>query len=142
MTQSLEDYVEMIHVLAQNGSDAQVRDVASALGVTMPSVVKAIRELKKLGLVTHEPYAGIGLTPKGRRVAKLVLGRHTLLREFLMKLGVSRATADKDACMMEHILSAETIDKIRIYTGDLKAAAKVPRTDKKPTQSKKIPKGE
>jgi DtxR family transcriptional regulator, Mn-dependent transcriptional regulator len=142
MTQSLEDYVEMIHVLAQNGSDAQVRDVASALGVTMPSVVKAIRELKKLGLVTHEPYAGIGLTPKGRRVAKLVLGRHTLLREFLMKLGVSRATADKDACMMEHILSAETIDKIRIYTGDLKAAAKVPRTDKKPTQSKKISKGE
>ena len=142
MTQSLEDYVEMIHVLAQNGSDAQVRDVANALGVTMPSVVKAIRELKKLGLVTHEPYAGIGLTPKGRRVAKLVLGRHTLLREFLMKLGVSRATADKDACMMEHILSAETIDKIRIYTGDLKAAAKVPRTEKKPTQSKKISEGE
>ena len=132
MTQSLEDYVEMIHVLAQNGKEAQVRDVASALGVTMPSVVKAIRELKKLGLVTHEPYAGIGLTVKGRRVAKLVLGRHTLLREFLMKLGVSRATADKDACMMEHILSAETIDKIRLYTGDCAKKAR----------GKKISKGE
>jgi DtxR family transcriptional regulator, Mn-dependent transcriptional regulator len=133
MTQSLEDYVEMIHVLAQKGGDAQVRDVASALGVTMPSVVKAIRELKKLGLVTHEPYAGIGLTTKGRRVAKLVLGRHTLLREFLMQLGVSRATADKDACMMEHILSAETLDKIRLYTeGAAKAKAK----------TKKISKGE
>ena len=125
MTQSLEDYVEMIHVLSQEGKEAQVRDVASALGVTMPSVVKAIRELKKLGLVTHEPYAGIGLTTKGRRVAKLVLGRHTLLREFLMMLGVSRANADKDACLMEHILSAETIDKIRLYTsGATKGAAK------------------
>ncbi len=131
MTQSLEDYVEMIHVLVQKGSDAQVRDVASALGVTMPSVVKAIRELKKLGLVTHEPYAGIGLTPKGRRVAKLVLGRHTLLREFLMKLGVSRATADKDACMMEHILSAETLDKIRLYTeGAAKTRAKTNKISK------------
>ena len=133
MTQSLEDYVEMIHVLAQKGGDAQVRDVASALGVTMPSVVKAIRELKKLGLVTHEPYAGIGLTTKGRRVEKLVLGRHTLLREFLMQLGVSRATADKDACMMEHILSAETLDKIRLYT---EGAAKAK------TKTKKISKGE
>ncbi len=134
MTQSLEDYVEMIHVLAQKGGDAQVRDVANALGVTMPSVVKAIRELKKLGLATHEPYAGIGLTTKGRRVAKLVLGRHTLLREFLMQLGVSRATADKDACMMEHILSAETLDKIRLYTeGAAKAKVKT---------NKKISKGE
>ena len=45
-----------------------------------------------------------------------VLSRHKLLRSFLVKLGVSRRTADKDACMMEHFLSAETIDKIRIYT--------------------------
>lgn len=116
MTQSLEDYVETIYLLAKEGKQAQVRDVAKSLGVTMPSVVKAIRELKKLGLATHEPYAGIGLTPKGRRVARIVLGRHTLLREFLMKLGVSRPNADKDACLMEHILSAETIDKIRLYT--------------------------
>ncbi len=116
MTQSLEDYVEAIYLRVQEGHEAQVRDVAKSLGVTMPSVVKAIRELKKLGLATHEPYAGIGLTDKGRRVAKSVLGRHTLLREFLMKLGVSRPHADKDACLMEHILSAETIDKIRLYT--------------------------
>ncbi len=116
MTQSLEDYVEAIYLLAREGHEAQVRDVAKSLGVTMPSVVKAIRELKKLGLATHEPYAGIDLTVKGRRVAKSVLGRHTLLREFLMKLGVSRPNADKDACLMEHILSAETIDRIRLYT--------------------------
>ena len=33
-----------------------------------------------------------------------------------MKLGVSKRIADKDACLMEHILSAETIDAIRTYT--------------------------
>ena len=37
-----------------------------------------------------------------------------------MKLGVSRKTADKDACMMEHILSAETLDKIRYFTDEKK----------------------
>ena len=116
MTQSLEDYLESIYMLVEEGKPAQVRDVAKRLSVKMPSVVKAVRELKKLELVTQEPYSNIVLTEKGVRVAKHVLSRHTLIRAFLMKLGVSRANADKDACLMEHILSAETIDKIRIYT--------------------------
>ena len=116
MTQSLEDYLEAIYMLIAEERPAQVRDVAKMLAVKMPSVVKAIRELKKLGLVTQRPYAAIELTLKGRRVAQHVLGRHTLLRDFLMKLGVSRKNADKDACLMEHILSAETIDRIRSYT--------------------------
>ena len=116
MTQSLEDYLEAIYVRITGGKPAQVRDVARMLSVKMPSVVKAVRELKKMGLVTQEPYSNIELTVKGERVARHVLGRHTLIREFLMKLGVTRKNADRDACLMEHILSAETLDKIRIYT--------------------------
>ena len=116
MTQSLEDYLEAIFVLIDDGRPAQVRDVARLLSVKMPSVVKALHELKNLELVTQKPYAPIELTTKGRRLAKLVRSRHTLLREFLVKLGVSRRTADRDACLMEHILSAETLDRIRTYT--------------------------
>ena len=116
MTQSLEDYLEAVYVLIAEKRPAQVRDVAQMLSVKMPSVVKALHELKRLGLVTQEPYAPVKLTVKGSRVAKQVLNRHTLLRKFLMKLGVSRKHADKDACLMEHILSAETIDRIRAYT--------------------------
>ena len=120
MTQSLEDYLEAIYVLIAEDRPAQVRDVAKMLAVKMPSVVKALHELKKLGLVTQKPYAAIELTVKGSRVAQRVLGRHTLIRNFLMKLGVSRRNADKDACLMEHILSAETIDRIRSYTENSK----------------------
>lgn len=116
MTQSLEDYLETVYLLISEGKPAQVRDIAKSMDVTMPSVVKAIRELAKLELVTHKPYQDIALTVKGRRLARMVLGRHELLRSFLMQLGVSRRMADKDACMMEHILSAETLDRIRIFT--------------------------
>ncbi len=118
MTQSLEDYLETIYVLISDTGSACVRDVAKTLDVKMPSVVKAIHELKALELVTQEPYSPIELTKKGRRVASTVLNRHTLLRSFLMKLGVSRKAADADACRMEHILSAETLDKIRTFTED------------------------
>ena len=116
MTQSLEDYIEAVYVLLKDGREACVRDVASMLGVKMPSVVKALRELKRLELVAQEPYASIVLTAKGRRVANHILGRHNLLRKFLMKIGVGSERADEDACRMEHILSAETMDKIRIFT--------------------------
>ena len=116
MTQRLEDYLEAVYVPIAEGRPAQVRDVARRLAVKMPSVVKALRELKTLGLVSQEPYAAIELTAKGERLARLVLRRHTLLRTFLMQLGVTRRNADRDACLMEHILSAETLDKIRLYT--------------------------
>lgn len=117
MTQSLEDYLETIYNLIVEHRIAQVRDIAKSLGVTMPSVVKAIRELMKLDLATHEPYGGVDLTAKGRRVAKSILARHKLLSNFLTKLGVSQRMAERDACLMEHILSAETLDKIRLFTG-------------------------
>ena len=116
MTQSLEDYLEAVYRQISEGKSAQVVDIARMLSVKMPSVVRALRELKKLGLVIQEPYGCIELTEKGKRVAHQVLSRHKLLSAFLMKLGVSKRTADKDACMMEHILSAETIDAIRTYT--------------------------
>lgn len=117
MTQSLEDYLEAIYMEISAGHSAQVAEVAKLVGVKMPSVVKALRELKRLELVTQKPYGSIGLTAKGGRLARMVAGRHTLLREFLMKLGVSLRNADRDACLMEHILSAETLEKIREYTG-------------------------
>ncbi len=119
MTQSLEDYLEAIYVFVKDEQPACVRDIAKRLNVKMPSVVKAIHELKKLALVEQKPYGPVQLTEKGRRVAKEVLGRHTLLRGFLEKLGVSRRIADRDACLMEHILSAETLDKIRDFTREV-----------------------
>ena len=115
MTKSAEDYLEMIHVLVLDKGRARVRDVAKSLNVKMPSVVKAISELKKLDLVTQEPYGDIELTEKGRCCATLILGRHTLLKAFLERLGVSSTIADRDACLMEHFLSAETLDRIRDF---------------------------
>ena len=115
MTKSLEDYIEVVYVLIHEKNRARVRDIATALKVKMPSVVKGISELKKLELVTQEPYGDVELTAKGRRIATMILNRHNKIREFLMLIGVSKRIADKDACQMEHIISAETLDRIRDF---------------------------
>ena len=124
LSQSLEDYLEMVHILRLANGIARVKDIAAALSVKMPSVAKAMIELKKLGLVTQEPYSGVELTEEGARVAALILNRHILLKGFLIKLGVSEAIADKDACCMEHILSAETLEKIGEFVNPDNAKAK------------------
>jgi DtxR family Mn-dependent transcriptional regulator len=108
----LEDYLETIFLLAQANGRTRVRDVAAALHVKMPSVIKAILELKKLGFVVQEPYGAVELTEAGQAAAGQILGRHTLLKEFLCLLKVDDETAEKDACTMEHILSAETLARI------------------------------
>ena len=123
MTKSLEDYIEVVYVLIHEKNRARVRDIASTLKVKMPSVVKGISELKKLELVTQEPYGDVELTAKGRRIATIILNRHNKIRDFLMLLGVSRRVADKDACQMEHIISAETFDCIRSYLRKSKESA-------------------
>jgi DtxR family Mn-dependent transcriptional regulator len=115
MAKSLEDYIEVVDVLIHEKNCARVRDIATTLKVKMPSVVKGISELKKLGLVSQEPYGDVALTAKGRRIATMILNRHNKIREFLMLIGVSKRVADKDACQMEHIISAETLDRIRDF---------------------------
>ena len=124
MTKSLEDYIEVVYVLIHEKHRARVRDIATTLKVKMPSVVKGISELKKLGLVSQEPYGDVELTAKGRRIATMILNRHNKIREFLILIGVSERIADKDACQMEHIISAETLDRIRDFLRKSKKDAK------------------
>ncbi len=120
LSQSLEDYLEMVQMLRLEYGIARVKDIAMALSVKMPSVAKAISELKKLGLVSQEPYRGVELTKSGERVAKEILNRHFLLKNFLIHLGVSEKNANQDACCMEHILSAETLSKIETFMNSKK----------------------
>ncbi len=115
LSQSLEDYLEMVHMLHLSKGTARLKDIAQELGVKAPSVVRAMHELKELGYIEQEPYGDVRLTKTGLAAAKGVFGRHTLLRSFLELLGVSPTVADADACSLEHILSGETLDRISSF---------------------------
>ncbi len=97
-----------------------VKDIAERLSVKMPSVNKAMNELKKLDLVIQEPYTGISLSPVGKKTAAKILARHFLLKAMLTKLGVSEKNANEDACKMEHILSQESLNAIDAFVHDEK----------------------
>ncbi len=114
MTQSLEDYLETVGNLAQNGAIPRVKDIAKNLGLSKPSVHIALHLLEDQGMIIHEPYKDIIITEKGKEKYKEIKEKHDMLSAFLQKIvGVTVETAEKDACQMEHILSPETLDKMR-----------------------------
>ncbi len=122
MTASLEDYLEAIYFLNGKNDFVRVTDIAARLGISKPSVNRAVNTLKERGLVEHEHYGSLKLTEEGTKIAKAVAERHMMLKKFLMDiLGVDEATASEEACEIEHVLSADTINKMSEY---LKANSK------------------
>ena len=56
------------------------------------------------------------LTSEGEKYAKIVWRSHRALRAFLQTdLGVEPETADEEACLMEHALSADTMTRLIDY---------------------------
>ena len=110
---SMENYLEMVAILSRNNDKVRVTQLSSALGVRKPSVSSALSKLSKEGLVIHERYGFIELTPEGEKIAHDILHRHEVLEQFLVNvLGVDQNIARKDACEMEHYVSPVTIQKL------------------------------
>jgi len=81
---SVQDYAKAVYSLeVRAGAAVSTNDLASRLGVTPGSVSAMVRKLAEFGIVEHEPYRGVRLTPRGRRVALEVLRHHRLVELFL-----------------------------------------------------------
>lgn len=120
LTRAGEDYLESIYRLSieSDEPDGSVRsvDVAEQLEVSKASVNKALSMLKEEGMVNQSRYGRVTLTPEGKDYAAIVWRAHRALRAFLeTDLGVEAERADEEACLMEHVLSADTMSRLIDY---------------------------
>ena len=119
LTVANEDYLEcMVRIEREDGETEGVRsvDIAQRLGVSKASVNKAVTALKASELVEQSHYGKVMLTERGREVGQAIWYRHRLVRTFLVQeLGVDFDRADTEACMMEHALSEDTMNRWLAY---------------------------
>ncbi len=116
ISSALEDYLEAIFELSRAKSSVRITDIALLLGISKPSVNRAVNTLKKQGLVSHEPYGDIVLTEDGRMIGEAVKRKHTMIKKFLVNvLRISESDAEKEACQIEHNISQSTVEKMKSF---------------------------
>lgn len=106
--ESGEMYLETILILKKQNDYVRSIDIAHTMDFSKPSVSRAIKLLKESQLIVVDDKGYIDFTDEGRRIAEKVYGRHQILTEFLVSIGVSAKQAEEDACRIEHIISDET----------------------------------
>ncbi len=117
-SESREDYLESILMLKAEKGVVRSIDIAEHFDYSRPSISRAMSILRTAGLITMDNNGFIELTEEGMKEASAVYSRHKVLIRFLEKLGVTTDIAEEDACRIEHVLSEESMDRIREFVGE------------------------
>lgn len=111
--ESAENYLEAILIIHNRQGNVRSIDIANELGFSKPSVSVAMKNLRTNGYIEVDKEGFISLLDKGREIADKIYERHTLLSTWLMRMGVSPEVAAEDACRIEHVISAETFERLK-----------------------------
>ena len=115
LTRRLEDYLEAVLVLVRRNGVARVGEIAIATNVSKSSVTAALKHLADDGLVNHDPYQFVTLTPRGTELAQEVLDKHELLMSFLIDvLNIAPTVAEENACRMEHVVDDVVMERMSL----------------------------
>jgi len=84
-TTSVENYLKAILHLHEDGVErVSTTAIADKVEATPASTSAMLAKLGVRGWLDHEPYHGVQLTGKGRRMAMEILRRHRLWERFLV----------------------------------------------------------
>jgi DtxR family Mn-dependent transcriptional regulator len=103
----VEDYLEEIKRLEEDGERITATVVARILDVSLPSASEMLKRLASEGYLSRQKGGDILLTPDGRRLAHTILRRHRLVECLLVeKLGMAWHEVHGEAHKIEHAISA------------------------------------
>jgi len=115
VNESSENYLETILILSQKLPVVRSVDISNELGFKKSSVSVAMKNLKEKKYITVTDAGFIYLTDAGKNIASMIYERHEFISKWLISLGVDEQVATEDACLMEHVISAESFSAIKEY---------------------------
>ena len=121
LQESGEMYLETVYILSNKSESIRSIDICEYMGYSKPSVSRAVGLLKNGGYVTVDEKGYITLTSEGKSVAEKMFERHTILTDFLVRLGVDKDIASEDACKIEHHISEESFEAIKKHVNAFKS---------------------
>ena len=115
-----QDYLKVLWDLSEHsgGTPVALKDVAGRLEQKVPTASEAIKKLAAQGLVEHERYQGVSLSPAGRELAMQMVRRHRLIETFLVRtLGYRWDQVHDEAEALEHAVSDFMVERMAAVLG-------------------------
>ena len=112
-----ENYLKAIYLLSEMG-EVRGTDIAEYLGVSRPTVSVSLKSLEKEGYLCMGIFHEVHLTEEGKKLARNIYEKNRTLKSLLIRLGVDEATAERDACELEHAVSAESYSALKRLIGE------------------------
>lgn len=118
-SRAVEDYLKAIFKLQAESAPVSTTALAAELARSAASVTNMVKGLAEQGLVVHEPYRGVRLTPLGESTALRIIRRHRVIETYLIeRLGYTWDGVHVEAERLEHAASDELIDRMARAIGD------------------------
>lgn len=115
-SENVQMYLVTTLRLREEGDPVSLPDLAKELSISTASVNEMCRKLEEQNLLHYRPYAGVSLTSKGEKLAKLILRKHRLWEVFLVnQLGYDYQLAHETACQLEHATPPHLADCLETF---------------------------
>lgn len=113
LSDTMEDYLEMICRHTQNNNYIRINQLASLLNVKPPAASKMAAKLKQIGMIEYEPYGIIKLTAHGMETGQYLLRRHEILHRLFCFINHSENELELVE-KIEHSFNEDTIRNIEL----------------------------
>lgn len=114
----VEEYLETVHALAEEGTPVIGARIAERLGRSAPSVSQMLDRLEEGGYVRREGRL-VELTDSGSQLAEKVVRRHRLAERLLVDvIGLEWHKVHAEAGRWEHVISDDVEEKLVELLGD------------------------
>ncbi len=113
--ESEEMYLETILILKNRKGSVRSVDIVEERNYAKSSVSRAVNLLQKKGYISIDHSGEITLTSSGSAKANDVYERHRVLTDVLMRIGADRASAEDNACRIEHVITPELFELIKNF---------------------------
>lgn len=118
-SRAVEDYLKAIFKLQGENLPVSTTALAAELDRSAASVTNMVKGLAEQGLLDHEPYRGVRLTPQGESTALRIIRRHRVIETYLIeRLGYTWDGVHDEAERLEHAASDGLIDRMARALGD------------------------
>lgn len=109
-----QDYLKAVWAASEwGGPGASITGLARRMNVAASTASENVGRLVEAGLLEHEPYKAVTLSPDGQRLATGMVRRHRLLETYLVeRLGLAWDEVHAEAEILEHAVSERLLQAL------------------------------